>query len=185
MLDEARAALAKILRVLAPEIESGVPVVVLEPGCHSVFKDELLKLFPDDPAAAKLSRQVVGLAEYLQACKWTPPQIGGRALLHGHCHQKALGGTQADVALLRAAGMEVSAPDTGCCGMAGSFGFREETYDASVKIANLALLPKLKAAEPDTVVVANGFSCREQIGDLGSRESSHLAEVLAGGLPKG
>ena len=184
MLDEAKASLGRVLTALAPEIESGVPIVVLEPGCHSVFKDELLKLFPDDPAAAKLSRQAVTLAELLQARQWTPPAIGGKALLHGHCHQKALGGTQADAALLRSAGMEVSAPDTGCCGMAGSFGFRAATYDASVKIANLSVLPKVKAAGDDAVIVANGFSCREQIEDLGTRDTFHLAEVLARGLPE-
>jgi FAD/FMN-containing dehydrogenase/Fe-S oxidoreductase len=183
MLDEARASLAKILVALAPQIEAGTPVVVLEPGCHSVFKDELLKLFPGDAAAAKLSKLAVSLAEHLQARGWKPGPIGGKALLHGHCHQKALGSTRADVALLQAAGVETSAPDTGCCGMSGSFGFKPETYDTSVKIAGLSLLPKLNAIDTDTMVVANGFSCREQIEDLGGRQTLHLAEVLAKGLP--
>jgi Fe-S oxidoreductase len=154
-------------------------VVVLEPGCHSVFKDELLKLFPDNPCAARLAKQTVTLAELLQARNWQPKPIGGKALLHGHCHQKALVGTRADVALLQAAGIETDAPEMGCCGMAGSYGFRPETYETSVKIANLALLPRVKGAAAETFIVANGFSCREQIGDLGGRETLHLAEVLA------
>jgi FAD/FMN-containing dehydrogenase/Fe-S oxidoreductase len=178
MLDKARASLQKILAVLAPQIESGTPLVVLEPGCHSVFKDELLKLLPDDPAAAKLSRQVTSLGEILQARNWLPARLGGSALLHGHCHQKALGSTRADVALLQAAGIDTAAPETGCCGMAGSFGMRPETYETSVKIANLSLLPKVQAA-PASLIVANGFSCREQIEGLAGRETLHLAEVLA------
>jgi len=182
MLDQAKASLEKILASLAPQIESGVPIVVLEPGCHSVFKDELLKLFPDDVGAARLSKQVVSLGELLQARNWKPHPIGGTALLHGHCHQKALGGTQADVALLQAAGIETSAPDTGCCGMAGSFGFRPETYETSVKIGNLSLVPKVKGAARESLIVANGFSCREQIENLGGRETLHLAEVMARAL---
>jgi FAD/FMN-containing dehydrogenase/Fe-S oxidoreductase len=182
MLDRAKASLQKILDALAPQIESGTPIVFLEPGCHSVFKDELLKLFPGAAAAEKLSKQAVSFAELLQARGWNPRPIGGKALLHGHCHQKALGSTKADVALLQAAGIDVAAPDTGCCGMSGSFGFKPETYATSVKIANLSVLPKLNAADKDAFIVANGFSCREQIEDLGGRETLHLAEVLAKGL---
>jgi len=183
MLDEARAALKKLLRVLAPQIESGTPIVVLEPGCHSVFRDELLKLFPGDADAGKLAKQTVSLAEALQARHWKPRPVGGSALLHGHCHQKALGGTKADVALLEAAGVETAAPDTGCCGMSGAFGFRPETYATSVKIGNLSLLPKVKNASAESLIVANGFSCREQIEGLAGRQTVHLAEVLARALP--
>jgi FAD/FMN-containing dehydrogenase/Fe-S oxidoreductase len=179
MLDRAKASLEKIVAALAPEIESGIPVAVLEPGCLSVFRDEMTKLLPGNACAAKLSKQAVSLAEILQARGWKPSPIGGKALLHGHCHQKALGGTGADLALLQAAGLDASAPDTGCCGMAGSFGFRPETYETSVQVANLSLLPKVKAAPPETLIVANGFSCREQIEDLSDRETLHLADVLA------
>jgi len=182
MLERARAALGKLLDALAPQIESGTPVVVLEPGCHSVFRDELLKLFPGNALAARLAKQAVTLAEALRARQWRPARIGGRALLHGHCHQKALGGTKADVALLQAAGVETEAPDMGCCGMAGSFGFRERTYEASVKIAGLSVLPRVRSAEADTLIVANGFSCREQIEGLSGRSTHHLAEVLVRGL---
>jgi FAD/FMN-containing dehydrogenase/Fe-S oxidoreductase len=179
MLDQAKAALRKVLDALAPQIESGTPMVVLEPGCHSVFRDELLKLFPGDANAARLAKQTVTLAEILQARGWKPARIGGTALLLGHCHQKALAGTGADMALLEAAGIETAAPDTGCCGMSGAFGFRPETYATSVKIGNLSVLPKVKAAAAQTVIVANGFSCREQIEGLAGRETFHLAEVLA------
>jgi hypothetical protein len=179
MLDQAKAALEKILAALAPQIESGVPVVVLEPGCHSVFRDEMLKLLPGNECAAKLAKQTVSLAEVLELRRWKPARIGGHALLHGHCHQKALGGMRADVALLEAAGISTSAPETGCCGMAGAFGFRPETYATSVKIANLSLLPKVNRAAAETFIVANGFSCREQIEDLAGRRTVHLADLLA------
>ncbi len=178
MLDKAKQSLEKILAALGAQIESGVPVVVLEPGCHSVFRDEMVKLLPGHPVAAKLAQQTFSLAELLEKRNWKPRHIGGQALLHGHCHQKALGGTGADVRLLEAAGIETSAPETGCCGMSGSFGMRPETYATSVKIANLSLLPKVKGTTPGTFIVANGFSCREQIEELAGRETVHLAEVL-------
>jgi Fe-S oxidoreductase len=179
MLDKAKAALQKIVAALAREIEAGVPVVVLEPGCLSVFKDEMNKLLPGDASAANLSRQAMSLGDFLVARDWKPDNVGGHALLHGHCHQKALGGTRADVALLEAAGIETEAPDMGCCGMAGSFGFRPESYETSVKIANLSVLPKVKGTTAETLIVANGFSCREQIEGLSNRETLHLADVLA------
>jgi FAD/FMN-containing dehydrogenase/Fe-S oxidoreductase len=178
MLDRARTALKTALQVLEP----GIPVVILEPACLSVFRDELKQLFPGDARAEDLARRTLSLAEFLDRRGYAPRRSFGRALLHGHCHQKALGGTGPDVKLLRAAGFEVEAPDTGCCGMAGSFGLRKAHAAASRRIAELALLPKLRAAAPDTVVVADGFSCREQIEGLGGRPAQHLAEVLAGAL---
>jgi len=178
MLDRAKAALETALQVLEP----GVPVVILEPACLSVFRDELAQLFPGDARAGDLARRTLSLAEFLERRGYAPRRAFGRAILQGHCHQKALAGTGPDVKLLRAAGMEVEAPDTGCCGMAGSFGFRAETEAASRRIAELALLPRLRAAAPDAVVVADGFSCREQIEGLAGRPAQHLAEVLAAGI---
>ncbi|HET9736248.1 MAG TPA: FAD-binding and (Fe-S)-binding domain-containing protein [Burkholderiales bacterium] len=175
MLDEAKAALEKVLRVLEP----GVPVVVLEPACLSVFRDELAQLFPDDARAQDLAGRTLSLAEFLERRGYAPRRVLARALLQGHCHQKALASTAPDVKLLRAAGMQVEAPDAGCCGMAGSFGFRRETEGASRRIAELSLLPRLRAAQSDTFIVADGFSCREQIEGLSGRETLHLAEVLA------
>jgi FAD/FMN-containing dehydrogenase/Fe-S oxidoreductase len=174
MLEEAGTALEKILQALEP----GVPVVVLEPACLSVFRDELPQLFPDDARARDLAARTQSLAEFLERRGYAPRRVLGRALLQGPCHQKALGGTAADVKLLRAAGVEVEAPDSGCCGMAGSFGFRRETEAASRRIAELALLPRVRAAQADTFIVADGFSCREQIESLSGRETLHLAEVL-------
>jgi Fe-S oxidoreductase len=178
MLDRAKTALETALQVLEP----GVPVVILEPACLSVFRDELQQLFPGDARAEDLARRTRSLAEFLDQRGYAPRRVFGRALLQGHCHQQALAGMGPDVKLLRAAGLEVEAPDFGCCGMAGSFGFRQETGAAARRIAELALLPKLRAATPDTVVVADGISCREQIEGLGGRTAQHLAEVLAGAL---
>jgi len=179
MLDRAKGALERTLEVLAPDLEAGAPIVVLEPGCLSVFRDELRQLFPNDARAQRLARQVRSFAE--MAKRLYLPKIGSRVLLHGHCHQKALWGMGADLDVLRKAGCEVASPDTGCCGMSGSFGYRPEFYETSKRIAGLALLPALEA-DPGRAVVANGFSCREQIEDLGARRTLHLAEVLAEGL---
>jgi Fe-S oxidoreductase len=182
MLGRARATLERLLAVLGPRLEAGMPVVVLEPGCLSVFRDELPQLLPGDARAERLGRQAVTLAELLRARGWCPPQVGGRALVHGHCHQKALGGMAAELALLREAQVEASVPDTGCCGMSGSFGFKPEHYETSRRIAELALLPALRAARDGTAIVADGFSCREQVEDLGGRETLHLAQFLARAL---
>ena len=178
MLDHAKRALRRVLDVLAPRLDQGVPVVVLEPGCLSVFRDELAQLFPEDPRAARLALQATSLSELLSKRGFKPKSRAPRVVVHGHCHQKALWGTGADLALLRSAGCEVAAPDTGCCGMSGSFGYKPEHADASRRIADLALIPALEA-ERDAAVVANGFSCREQIETLARRPTLHVAEVLA------
>ncbi|HYN11764.1 MAG TPA: FAD-binding and (Fe-S)-binding domain-containing protein, partial [Burkholderiales bacterium] len=177
MLDRARAALERVLEVLQPQLDAGVPIVVLEPGCLSVFRDELGQLLPDDPRAARLALQAKTLAEALQGKDI--PTVRKRILLHGHCHQKALFGMKPELDALSKAGCEVIAPDTGCCGMAGSFGYRPQFYEASKRIAGLALLPALEAA-PQALVLANGFSCREQIESLSGRPTLHLAELLNG-----
>ena len=171
MLDRAKRALERVLEVLEP----GVPVVMLEPGCLSVFRDELKQLFPNDARAARL--QVFSLSEFLLR-KNFKAKNSSQVLVHSHCHQKAIWGAKSDLELLKAAGCEVKAPETGCCGMSGSFGYKPQHYEASKRIAGLALLPALAAA-PAAEVVACGFSCREQIEDLGGRPTLHLAELLA------
>jgi FAD/FMN-containing dehydrogenase/Fe-S oxidoreductase len=168
MLDRAKRTLEHALRVLPRD----VPLVVLEPGCLSVFRDELRRLIPGARIPA------IGLGEFLNDIGYEPPKLDRQVLLHGHCHQKALIGLRPEVQLLEAARCEVVAPDTGCCGMAGSFGYRAEFYDTSKRIADLALLPSLRSS-PDATVVADGFSCREQIESLAGRETLHLAELLA------
>jgi FAD/FMN-containing dehydrogenase/Fe-S oxidoreductase len=170
MLDKAKAALEKAFEILP----SDKPIVVLEPGCLSVFRDEMKQLFPD-----RKPLPVMSLGELLLQKKHKVRR-SGKTLVHTHCHQKALWGAAADLQVLKDAGCEVSAPDTGCCGMAGSFGYRPEFYETSKRIAGLALLPALRAA-PDARVVASGFSCREQIEALGGRPTLHLAEILHDG----
>jgi Fe-S oxidoreductase/FAD/FMN-containing dehydrogenase len=181
MLDAAKAALGKAMQVLGPRLEAGARVVVLEPGCLSVFRDELKQLFPSDAMAGKLASQAVSLAEFLKGRNPARKAPERRLLVHGHCHQKALWGMGAELELLRGAAGEVHAPDTGCCGMSGSFGYRSQFYEASRRIAERGVLPALQAAA-DSEVVANGFSCREQIETLSGRPTLHLAEVLAGAL---
>ena len=181
LLDAAKASLSRILDALGAPIYGGVPVIGLEPSCVAVFRDELAKLFPDDERARCLAKQTFTLAEYLERIEWRPAQAAGRprALVHGHCHQKAVLGMQSELRMLEAAGYQVEAPDSGCCGMAGSFGFKPEHYAASQKVAESVLMPKVRAAAVDTLIVSNGFSCREQIEQAGGRKTLHLAEVLA------
>jgi hypothetical protein len=176
MLESAKAALHRVMHVLSPQLERGLPVVVLEPGCLSVFRDELRRFFPRDARAARLAASVTSLAEWLLK-KNVKSEHRGPVLMHAHCHQKSLWGTSADVQILKDAGCEVAAPDIGCCGMAGSFGYRPEFYETSRRIAGLELLPALESAG-ERIVVANGFSCREQIEALSGRRTLHLAELL-------
>jgi FAD/FMN-containing dehydrogenase/Fe-S oxidoreductase len=178
MLEQAKRALQRVLEVLGPRLDAGMPIVVLEPGCLSVFRDELRQLLPNEPRAARLAAQAVSLTELLNRTNFKA-SISGRVLMHAHCHQKALWGVTSDVSLLKSAGCEVLAPDTGCCGMAGSYGYRPQHAGASRRIAELALLPALAGAR-DAAVVANGFSCREQIETLTGRRTLHIAELLAG-----
>ncbi len=173
MLDEAKRALERVLQVLPPDR----PVVVLEPGCLSVFRDEMRQLFPDDARAARLAGQVFSLPEMLAQRNYEV-KLGAQVFMHAHCHQKSLWGTTQDLEVLKGSGCEVLTADTGCCGMAGSFGYKPQHAEASRRIAGLALLPALQAA-PDATVVANGFSCREQIEALSGRRTLHIAELLA------
>ena len=182
LLGPARAYLATILDRMAPQIEAGLPFIFLEPSCASVFKDELLELFPRDKRAKLLSQQVWLLADWLavKATEWVPDLTGAHILIHGHCHHKAVfGGPASEIALLRRAGATVEAIHAGCCGMAGPFGFEAGKFEVSKIIANDRLLPAVEAAGPMTILVADGFSCREQISQLGHKEALHFAEVLA------
>jgi FAD/FMN-containing dehydrogenase/Fe-S oxidoreductase len=181
-LDQARSYLLRILDELAPQIDAGIPFVMLEPSCASVFTDELLNFFPRDPRALRLSQQTVLLSAHLARCgNWQPPQHPGRRILvHGHCHQKALMTMNNEMTLLRATGAHVELLDSGCCGMAGPFGFEKDKFAVSQTLAERVLLPAVRAAAPDDILVSNGFSCREQISQNTPRRAVHLAEVLAG-----
>ncbi|NTV10879.1 MAG: FAD-binding oxidoreductase, partial [Zoogloea sp.] len=180
MLDRARQYLARILDVLADEIRDGVPIVVLEPACLSVFREELPQLLPGDEQALRLSRQTLLLSEFLE--HEMPGHAFGRlhrkALVHAHCHHKAVISTDAEEAVLKTLGLDYELLDSGCCGMAGSFGFERDKYEVSMRCAERVLLPAVRAAAPDTLLIADGYSCREQIVQATRRQPLHLAEVL-------
>jgi FAD/FMN-containing dehydrogenase/Fe-S oxidoreductase len=180
LLDLARRTLLDVIDTLRDEIRAGVPVVVLEPSCAAVFRDELTNMLPDDEDARRLSAQVRLLGEFVAGHRdrFAIPKIDGRVLYHAHCHQKSIFGTDADAAVLKQAAHAVEAPDTGCCGMAGSFGFEADHYDVSMKVGERVLLPSVRAADPSTTIVADGFSCREQIAQATDRRALHLAEFL-------
>ncbi|HTT22383.1 MAG TPA: FAD-linked oxidase C-terminal domain-containing protein [Candidatus Sulfotelmatobacter sp.] len=181
MLDRAERLLLEILDQLEPEIEAGIPLVGLEPSCIAVFRDELTNLFPHDARAQALSKQTFLLSEFLEE-KLRPgalfPQLNRRALVHGHCHHKSVMKMAAEESLLRRLGIDFTSPAPGCCGMAGSFGFHSEHYEISQAIGELELLPAVRRAPPDWLIIADGFSCREQISQNTSRHALHVAEVL-------
>jgi FAD/FMN-containing dehydrogenase/Fe-S oxidoreductase len=187
LLDRAESLLLQILDALTPEIEAGIPIVGLEPSCVAVFRDELCNLFPRDDRAQRLSRQVFLLSEFLENHKdfVRLPRFERKAIMHGHCHHKAIMKMSAEESVLRRMGVDFQAPAPGCCGMAGSFGFESDCYDVSMDIGELELLPAVRKAPPDWLVIANGFSCREQIAQGTDRQALHLAEVLQMAIHQG
>jgi FAD/FMN-containing dehydrogenase/Fe-S oxidoreductase len=180
MLDLAKAFWTRTLRVLSPFIRQGVPVVGLEPSCVAAFRDELPNLVPRDEDVKRLTLQTLTFAELLQrhAPDWDPPRLERRAIVHGHCHQQAIMGTSAEEELYGRMGLDYELLDSGCCGMAGSFGFEHEHHDISVKIGERRLLPMVRRAREDTLVIADGFSCKSQIEELTERRALHTAQVL-------
>ena len=181
MLDLAARQLRRILRILGPEVRKGIPVVVLEPSCAAVFRDELRNLFPADEDARRLSESTLLLSELLRnhAPGWAPPRLSRSAVVQAHCHHRAVIGIDDERALLDSMGLDVDVLDSGCCGMAGSFGFeRGDHYAVSVAAGERVLLPAVRSAPKETIVVADGFSCREQIAQRTDRRALHLAEVL-------
>ena len=184
VLPKAKRWLEETLDALGPEIDSGTPVIFLEPSCAAVFRDEMLSLLPDRQRVRPLSQQTFLFDEYLRKIGYQPPRLEGRAIVHGHCHQKALMGMQATQEILGATGMTVELLDSGCCGMAGSFGYESGHYDVSMKVGEHVLLPRVRGAPAGTVVISNGFSCREQISQGTNRKALHLSEVLAKALPE-
>jgi Fe-S oxidoreductase len=181
-LEGARRRLVRLVDVLSPYAVRGVPIVGLEPSCTAVLRGDLTGLLPDDPRAAPVARATRTLAELLTEAGWQPPDLSGtRVLAQPHCHHHAVMGYDADRALLRAAGAELTTL-AGCCGLAGNFGMERGHYEVSVKVAEHALLPALHAAAPGTVLLADGFSCRTQAADLAATEATHLAQLLAAHL---
>ncbi|TBW48853.1 FAD-binding oxidoreductase [Marinobacter halodurans] len=179
LLERARWRLKQVLETLAPAIEAGIPVVGLEPSCLSTFREELLNFFPDDRRAQWLAQNSWLFPDFLaKQTDLSLPQLDGHAWVHGHCHQKALAGMAGTRSLLEGLGLDVSLPDNGCCGMAGAFGFDADKYPVSMRIAESAMLPSLRQTSADTVLVADGFSCREQIRHGSGRTVLHTAQLL-------
>jgi FAD/FMN-containing dehydrogenase/Fe-S oxidoreductase len=184
LLDSARAYLNRTLKALDQEIRNGTPIVGLEPACVSVFREELPNLLAHDEQAKRLSQQVFLFSEFLarKAPAFPFGKIKRKAVVHAHCHHQAVLKTDPLRELLERLGLDFRILDSGCCGMAGSFGFEEEKYDVSVKCAQLVLLPEIDKTNSDTLLVTNGFSCRAQIEELAGRRPIHVAELLKLGL---
>ncbi len=183
MLDRAKRMLVDAMEVLGPAAARGIPIVGLEPGCILTFRDELLKMFPGDDRAKLLADRAMTFDEFLarEAPEFVPGTLRGSALVHGHCHQKAIAGLDGETALLsKIEGLEFKVLDAGCCGMAGAFGYDRENYEISAAIGERVLLASVRASSAETIVVADGFSCRSQIRHFcPDRRPMHLAQLLA------
>ena len=180
----ARAQLRRSLDALDKTVRFGTPIVGLEPSCTAVLRHDLVTLLPDDPRSRTVAAATKTLAELLNGTQdWTPPSLDGvRAVAQPHCHQSAVLGWEADADLLAGAGADVTAVG-GCCGLAGNFGVERGHYDVSVAVAETALLPAVREAPHDAVVLADGFSCRTQLEQLAHVQSVHLAQLLDDHLP--
>jgi FAD/FMN-containing dehydrogenase/Fe-S oxidoreductase len=184
-LATAKRVLRRTVDTLAPYLRRGVKVVGLEPSCTAVFRSDARELMPGDRDVQRLHDQTVTLAELLHhhTDGWQPPPVGGQAIAQTHCHQHAIMGYDADQAVLKEAGVDVDVLDSGCCGLAGNFGFEAGHYEVSTACAERVLLPAVRDVAADSFVLADGFSCRTQIEQAGTgRTPVHLAEILAGGL---
>jgi Fe-S oxidoreductase/FAD/FMN-containing dehydrogenase len=187
MLDTARRWLRQILRELKDEIEAGTPLIGLEPSCTAVFRDELIELFPQDHDACRLSKQTFTLAEFLHkhAPHYQMPTLQRTAVVHGHCHEKAVLNFDCEKTLLKKMGLELKCPDTGCCGMAGAFGFEKGHIDVSLACGERVLLPAVRSASRDALIIADGFSCREQVRQMSDRMPLHFAQVVKMAIEEG
>ncbi|MGE5649710.1 MAG: FAD-binding and (Fe-S)-binding domain-containing protein [Bacillota bacterium] len=180
MLDRAKKYLQQVLDVLADDIRAGTPIVGLEPACVSVFRDEMPDLFSYNEQAKRLREKVFLLSEFLEneTDGFPFPKLERRAIVHGHCHHKAVLKMDAEMAVMKKLGLDFQLLDSGCCGMAGSFGFEKEKYGVSMQCAERVLLPAVRNAGDGTLVIADGFSCREQLLQTTDAEPLHLAQVL-------
>jgi Fe-S oxidoreductase len=185
-LTTAQKVLRHTLDVLRPYLEASTPIIGLEPSCTAVFRADASELMPADQDVKRLAGQVRTFAEHLvhhAPDGWQPPRLARQATVQTHCHQHAIMKFDADRELMRRAHLDADVLDEGCCGLAGNFGFERGHHDVSMAVAEQGVLPAVRDAAPDSLLLADGFSCRTQIeqGDTG-RRALHLAEVLALGL---
>jgi FAD/FMN-containing dehydrogenase/Fe-S oxidoreductase len=185
LLKTAKQYLLQVLDELSPQLFAKTPIVVLEPSCASVFRDELTNLLPNDKRAVQLRDSTYLLSEFLLkfAPDYTPPQIAGDIIVHAHCHHRSTFGIADEMTLLQRTGANVNLLDSGCCGMAGPFGFERDKYEISQTLANRVLLPAVRNAAPDTIILTDGFSCAQQVLQNTSSTPIHLAELLARSTP--
>ncbi len=185
-LRTAKRVLRRTVAALAPHLRAGGLLVGLEPSCTAVFRADASELLPPEPDVERLRTQTVTLAELLHGHTpgWAPPTTDRRVVVQTHCHQHAVMGAGADHRVLESMGAEVDMLDSGCCGLAGNFGFERGHYEVSMACAERVLLPAVRASHPDDVILADGFSCRTQIeqGASGGRSAMHLAELLRDAL---
>jgi Fe-S oxidoreductase len=179
-LGAARRVLRRALGVLGEAVDAGTPVVGLEPSCTAVLRSDLEELLPGDADARRLAARTFTLAEFLtrHAPAWRPPRLHRSSISQTHCHQHAVMGFQADQRLLARVGVDNQPLDSGCCGLAGNFGFERGHYELSRACGERVLLPAVRAAGRDTLVLADGWSCRTQIAQETDRQAIHLAELL-------
>ncbi len=182
-LDQAERQLRGILDELRPLIREGVPVIGLEPSCLSVFKDELQNMVGEDIDANRLATQCFMLETFLnqkaeKEANYTPPKLDRQAIVHEHCHKKSLLDPTSETHVFEQMDLQHEKLESGCCGMAGAFGFEKDHYSMSIACGERVLLPKVRDALPETIIVADGFSCREQIMQTTNRRALHPAEVM-------
>jgi Fe-S oxidoreductase len=188
MLTLARRQLRQILDSLRPEIQRGTHVLALEPSCGAVFRDELPNMLPNDQDAKRLAALTRSLGELLdERCEeWQPPALRRHALRHPHCHQRATADVAADARVLERMGVVCEDLEAGCCGLAGSFGYEQgRPYEVSMKAGERVLLPAVRRAPKDTIIITDGFSCRHQISHGTGRQALHLAQVVQMALRQG
>ena len=185
-LNLAKKYLLQNLEVLRPYYEAGTPIVALEPSCGSVFRDELYQMLPEHPGTKPLKENVFTLSEFLEKkAQYSPPKLRRQALVQAHCHHKAIMRLDEEIALFDKLGLEHRVLKAGCCGMAGAFGYEEDKYEVSIACGERMLLPEVRKAGMRTIIVADGFSCKEQVAQQTNRKALHLAEVIRMGIRHG
>jgi FAD/FMN-containing dehydrogenase/Fe-S oxidoreductase len=186
-LGMAKSHLRDVLETLAPELDEEVAIIGLEPSCLSVFRDELLNFFPNDARAKKLSQSAMTLSEFIdrEGDRFALPKLGRKALVQAHCHHTSILKFEPEDRVMRKMGLDFERPDSGCCGMAGAFGFEEKNLEVSLRVGERVLIPKVRGAADETLIVADGFSCREQIAQTTKREAMHFAQLLLMALREG